>query len=71
MIRTYAVLAEQNMSRRHRDWLVQDKVQNIADVLALEPDDYFVLKPEHSGFYESALARSPQCKTTHRDAWHR
>jgi hypothetical protein len=55
MIRTYAALAEQNMSRRHGDWLVQDKVQNIADVLAPGPDDYFVLKPEHSGFYESAL----------------
>ena len=25
MIRTYAALAEQNMSRRHGDWLVQDR----------------------------------------------
>jgi len=31
------------------------QVQNIADVLAPEPDDYFILKPKHSGFYESAL----------------
>jgi nicotinamidase-related amidase len=56
-----AIYVNDNFGRWRSDfrWLVEHcrkgKAREMVELLAPEEDDYFVLKPKHSGFFSSAL----------------